>query len=44
MIAQSVTEDFIHFTFNGAGGIPQYMLESFVFTMQVGQEMFGTFG
>ena len=43
VFAERVAEDFIYFTLDGTGSISQYMLECFVFTMKVGQEVFRTF-
>ena len=43
VFTECIAEDFVHFTFDGSRSIAQHMLESFVFAMQVGQEVFGSF-
>ena len=42
-LAQGVAEYFVHFPFDRSRGIAQHVAEGFVFAVQVGKEMFGTF-
>ena len=43
-VAEAVAEKFLHFSFDGTRSIAKHVLEGFVFTVQVGQEVLGSFG